>query len=147
MNFYGVYDNAKFEKTYRDNFGISPVTFWNFNRSGLFIIESPNRFERFIRDVQTFIDADDPLENTGSYSGAIRFIESFDGYSTEEIMQLSGAHRHVVIDVFKTLRLSNQFFVPVRERLQEYLEERDISYEFNATAEILLNLLTQLRKY
>ncbi len=137
LNFYGVYDIAKFERIYRERFGLSPVTFWNYNRSGLFIIEFPHRFEAFIQDVQTFIDAEDPLDENVGYSPTIRFIKSFDGFSIEEMLKIYGAHRHVVIDVFKTLRLSNQFFVPVREQLQEYLEERDITYEFNPRAEIL----------
>ena len=137
LNFYGVYNIAKYERIYRERFGLSPVTFWDYNRSGLFIIEFPHRFEAFIQDVQTFIDAEDPLDEDERYSPAIRFIKSFDGFSTEEMLKIHRAHRHVVIDIFKTLRLSNQFFVPVRERLQEYLEERDIPYEFNPRAEIL----------
>src|SRR5699024_3232884 len=108
LNFFGVFRAADFESTYRKRFGLSPVTFKDYNRSGLFAIETPSRFERFIEDIQQFIEVEDPLE-TDEYSPAIRFIKSFDGFSTGEILQISESHPKVVLDFIKTSRLYAQF--------------------------------------
>lgn len=135
LDFFDVYDLSSFEATYRDSFGLSPVFFNDFNRSGLFAIESRHRFENFIRDVQTFIDADDPLNSGENYSPAIRFIKSFDGFSTDEMLRIQQPHPNVVIDLFKTPRLFNQFILPVRERLIAYLEQRNIPFALNDQAE------------
>lgn len=137
LNFFGIFKLSDFESIYRDRYGLTPVAFRNYNRSGLFAVESPHRFERFIRDVKTFIEADDPLNTGENYSPAIRFIQEFDGFSTEEMLGIRQSHSNVVVEFFRTARLYNQFFEPVRERLLEYLDEHEIPYEFNAQSESL----------
>lgn len=137
LNFFDVFDISSFEVTYRDHFGLSPVSFSNFNRSGLFAIENRHQFENFIRDVQVFIEAEDPLDVEVEYSPAVRFIQSFDGFSTEEMLKIRESHPKVVLDIIKTPRLFNQFVVPVRDRLIEHLEELDISYQLNDQAETM----------
>src|SRR5690625_2547134 len=136
LNFFGVFKAADFESTYRRRFGLSPVTFKDYNRSGLFAIENPGRFEQFIEDVQFFIEADDPL-GTDEYSPAIRFIKSFDGFSTGEILQISESHSKVVLDFIKTPRLYAQFIEPIRNELQSYLQEEGINFELNPMAETI----------
>lgn len=137
LDFFDVFKLSDFENIYREQFGLTPVVLSNYNRSGLFAVDNPQRFEIFIRDVETFIDADDPLDDEEEYSPSIRFIREFDGFSTEEILGIRESHSNVVIDLFRTARLYNQFFEPVRERLLQYLDEQRIPYEFNPQSESL----------
>jgi len=137
LEFFDVFKLSDFEAIYRDQFGLTPVALSNYNRSGLFAVENPHRFESFIRDVQTFIDADDPLDDEEVYSPSIRFIREFDGFSTEDMLGISESHSNVVIDLFRTARLYNQFFEPVRERLLQFLNEQEIPFEFNPQSESL----------
>ena len=137
LNFFDVFKLSDFEKIYRDQFGLTPVAFRNYNRSGLFAVENQNRFKTFIRNVQTFIDADDPLDDEEDYSPSLRFIREFDGFSTEEMLGISESHSNVVIDLFRTLRLYNDFFEPVRERLLQYLDGQGIPFDFNPQSESL----------
>ncbi|HYX05109.1 MAG TPA: S8 family peptidase, partial [Bacteroidales bacterium] len=136
LNFFDVFKLSNFENKYRDQFGLRAVTFWDYNRSGLFAIENTDQFEKFLRDVQYFIDADNPGENA-NYSPEIRFIKSFDGYSREEILKLSGSHPQVVLDLIKSVPLLIQFVEPVRNSLEAYLNQKGIDYDLNRISETI----------
>ncbi len=136
FNFFNVFKIADFRRKYLQRFGLTPVSFWDYNRSGLFAIEDRDRFEQFITDIQNFIEAENPRESD-EYSPIIRFIKSFNGFSTEEILKISETHPRVTVDLIKTSGLFADYIEPIQRRLVKYLQEQNVDFELNTRSETI----------
>ncbi|MEX0780114.1 MAG: S8 family serine peptidase [Balneolales bacterium] len=136
LNFFDAFNIPKYAQQYRSNFGLVPVSFWNYNQKGLFAIHDPEKFEMFMRDVQGFSESEDPVTQK-NYSPYIRFIDFFDGYSREEILETSEPGPVVVLELIRSPELHDDFVDPLNREFQGYLSEKGMSYQFDPQAELI----------
>lgn len=139
LHFFDVYKVNEFKSQYRDEFGIVPVKFTDFNREGLFVIENEDKFRHFLDAVRLFIKLEDPAQSD-EYPKKIRFIKSFDGFTREDVLNLEETKSHVVLDPFRNTEIYGVITEPLSYSLREYLIERNIEYNYDDASEtIVLN--------
>lgn len=125
--FHNSFDAAVFEVRYREDFGLSMISYELFNTEGVFAIVDRPRFDFFLEQIRLFINTpdDDPQP---SYHPNIRYIRSFRFYSTAERLQYVQLNPVAVLDVFDNPEIHRDVFMPIYQRLRMYLTERNIIF-------------------
>lgn len=128
IDFFGAFDQPKYEGYYSDNYGLSLQHLSRFNRRGLFVIEKQQKIDHFFAQLQYFIDHN--LNGTSkAYDGKIRYIKAFKLFSKEDMLGN--------IDNYSTIHLSligqgfvlDELVIPQKQELFKYLKESDIAYK------------------
>lgn len=129
--FHDVFDSSIFESRYRQNFGLSPVCYREFNTVGLFVIVDADRFNFFTNQLQIFIDTTDHLNPR--YHPDIKYIKEFTFYSTDLIIHYRDFKPHIILDLIDNVEIFQHLIQPIENRLVEYLTERGIKFYIDVT--------------
>lgn len=135
--FHNVFDSSAFENRYRQNFGLSPISYTEFNTVGLFVIIDNEGFNRFIENLNYFINAQD--HNKPDYNKDIIFIKEFFFYSTSKIIKYKEFKKQVLMSLIDNVELFEKTLIPLEKSLLNYLKKNRISYYYdsqNGTIEI-----------
>ena len=84
VHFFSFFNRPDFESRYINNFGIIPVLYSQLDSNVLFVIENQDKFSNFLKELEKFINTED--HNNPDYNPDIKYIESFEFYSTEKIL-------------------------------------------------------------
>jgi|YelNatPaOPRAMG01_1025707.scaffolds.fasta_scaffold12873_3 hypothetical protein len=136
LDFFNVFNSIDFEKKYRNDFGIVPVKYFEYNTVGLFAISNQTLFESFLRDVYTFINSNNP-DNDDSYNHNIRFIKSFKLLTTNRIIQYNRLTNYVRLSLVDNVELFTDKILPIESSLNEYLRQKNFDYNFDSFNNIL----------
>ncbi len=136
LEFFNVFDSIKYENYYRNDFGIVPVKYFEYNTAGLFAISDQTLFEFFLRDVNTFINSTDP-DNDATYNHNIRYIKSFKLLTTLKIIQYSELSNYVRLSLVDNVELFTDKISPIESSLNEYLQQKHFEYNFDRFNNIL----------
>ena len=127
IRFHNSFDVSVFESRYRNNFGLSAISYTDFNTVGVFAIVDQELFDLFLSNVQLFIDTPDDAD-APSYHRDILYIHSFSCFTTADMLQFPDLRSTVVMDLFSNVDIYRDRFLPIYEHLQRYLQERRIVY-------------------
>ena len=127
IKFFNYFDSAHFENRYRTNFGLVPIRYEDFNTIGFFAVYEQSLFQNFLRDIQTFIDLEDPI-NSDDFNHDILFMQSFSFHSSSDIKQFQEPKELFIFNLFDSIDLFTSKFLPIVKSLESYLSERDINF-------------------
>lgn len=137
IDFFGWFDGKNFENHYRNNFGLSPLKYLEYNTKGIFAITSADRFGYFVDQLNLFIATQDHLNP--EYDTRLKYIKSFKLLTSDQII-----HSFSEADLVTYLNLVDYHelneFDAIKDALRVYLEDKNIRFvdnESNQTIEIL----------
>ncbi len=136
--FHGYFDSPEFENYYRNNFGLSPIRYFNHNKNALFAVHDIDLFEVFIQHIENFINCDDHNVSERNYDNKIKFIESFHFHTTDRIIEnlIEEDEETIYLSLLDNQELIVQDRIPVlQEKLFVYLNERGMEYRYNPVNE------------
>ena len=136
LTFFDAFNSLEFEERYRQNFGLIPIKYFEFNTKGLFAINNQSKFESFLTDMNTFINSHDPKNDT-TYNHNIRFIKKFDLLSTERIIQYTELKNYVRLSLIDNVEIFTNRINPIETALDEYLHQTGFNYNFDRNNNIL----------
>jgi hypothetical protein len=144
--FHDVFDSSVFENRYRQNFGLSPVCYTEFNTVGVFAVVDEGRFKYFVNQLQVFIDTTDHL--SPKYNTDIKYIKEFTFYSSDLIIHYREFKPHVILDLVDNVEIFQNYIQPIENRLIDYLTERGVRFyvDVNTNKIELLNATEDLVK-
>ncbi|MDR2621965.1 MAG: S8 family serine peptidase [Dysgonamonadaceae bacterium] len=126
IEFYDTFASKDFTLRYRNDFGIYPVAFYQFNTIGLFAVVEQAVFVKFFAELNRIIASKNIKEET--YNPDIRFIKSFRyfdvGIQTRSINEKS----HCVLELIDNPELFQETVLPLEEQLKEYFIQKGIKY-------------------
>lgn len=123
LDFFDVFNSTDFENRYREDFGIVPVKYFEYNTVGLFAISNQTLFESFLHDVNTFINSNNP-DNDDSYNHNIRYIKSFKLLSTERIIQFNELTNYVRLSLVDNVELFSNIITPIELSLNNTFDKK-----------------------
>ncbi|SES23451.1 S8 family peptidase [Pedobacter rhizosphaerae] len=127
ITFHSTFDSSFFSARYFRNFGLSPVSFNHLNTVVVFAITDLEKFRDFDRQIQLFINNDNPAENV-NYNTDIKFIVDYHFFSRERILHFTQDKPHLVINLIDDPALFQQLILPVENRLIEYLNQNQVEF-------------------
>jgi|WetSurMetagenome_2_1015567.scaffolds.fasta_scaffold04145_6 hypothetical protein len=127
IHFFDSFNSGTFENFYRNRFGLAPVVFKEFNSVGVFAVIDSDRFNRFLKQFELFINTDNHIDNV-SYDKLIKFIKEFYFLTTERIMEFSDLRSYVILNILKNPEFYRSHTNPIETRLREYLTENEIEF-------------------
>ncbi|MBC8054708.1 MAG: S8 family peptidase [Sphingobacteriaceae bacterium] len=127
MQFHDTFDSSYFTNRYKENFGLSPISFSEFNTVVRFAIIDIKKFSSFEQEIDKFIANSNPSINV-NYNTDIKFIKRFDFVSTDKIVKYQDFYEHVIINLVESIDIFNYVINPVEQRLLEYLTERGYNF-------------------
>lgn len=146
IHFHDFFDSSFFDNRYRNNFGLSPILFTEFNTVGLFGIVDSEKFNYFIQQLEKFINTTD--HNNPKYHTDIKYIKEFTFYSSEQIIHYQKFQKHVIISIVDSVELFQNFINPVEESLIQYLKDRRVEFiqDYNTNKIELFNVTEDIVK-
>ena len=144
--FHDVFDSSVFEIRYRQNFGLSPVRYTEFNTVGIFAVVDEEGFKYFVTQLKIFINTTDHLNP--KYNTDIKYIKEFTFYSSDLIIHYREFKPHVILDLVDNVEIFQNYVQPIENSLIQYLIERDVKFYFdiNTTKIELLKVTEDLVK-
>ena len=127
IHFFDAFNSGKFENIYRNRFGLAPVTFKNFNGTGIFAITDNELFRFFVEQVNQFISYSGSLENP-PFDKHILFIKEFYFLSTVRIIEYPELRSYVILNLIKNPELFRSHTQPIENSLFIYLEQTGIAF-------------------
>lgn len=126
--FFDSFDSSSWDNYYRLKFGLAPVKFTDFNRTGVFAVIDQNLLQHFFTQIEQFINTEDHNRNI-TYDKVIRFIKNFRLLTTDVILDFETLRPHVILHLTDSPDLEQPIVSPLRERLFQYLSQRGIRFE------------------
>jgi hypothetical protein len=126
IHFFNFFNRPFFESRYINNFGIIPVLYNQLDSNVLFVIENQDKFSNFLKELEKFINTED--HNNPDYNTDIKFIESFEFYSTEKILSSIQDIDLVHINLIDDRSIYSQYFLPIIEKLIQFFDDNAITY-------------------
>lgn len=130
IEFYDYFDTANFENRYIGDFGLSPISYYNYNKNVLFAIADVERFDFFIEELRKFIATRDHSGEV-TYNRNIKYISKFEFLSTARIIQYQQLQPLVTLKLIDNADLYANVIRPITENLTGYLDSRQINYSRN----------------
>jgi Subtilase family len=127
IKFHDYFDSSKFENLYRAQFGLTNISYEEFNTIGLFAIVDNNLFNIFLNQIYLFLETVDHSKQV-AYNKMIRYIRDFTFYSSEDIVRYDTFETHVVLNIIDNAELFQYYIQPIEKRLIEYLQEKNVYY-------------------
>ena len=75
FHFHNWFNAADFEIKYREDFGLSPIKYFDLNKKALFEVVDETLFNNFIKELNKFIECKD--HSSPNYNPNIKFIKEF----------------------------------------------------------------------
>ena len=126
IEFYDTFNSKGFSLKYRNDFGIYPVAFYQFNTIGLFAVIDRTLFTKFFAELNRIITSKN-IEKE-DYNPNIRFIKSFRyhdvGIHTKKIEK----KLHYILELIDNPELFQDTIVPLEKQLDSYFTQREIKY-------------------
>lgn len=115
-----VFTKTKLRSRFRNDFGLVPVAYANFNQSVYFAITDEGRFRAFTGLLQQFINSKDTVKPSGTAYAVITLIYDLAFLSTETIL-LGRPEGDVVLSLVKKEELPAGSFQAILNNLREYV--------------------------
>lgn len=136
INFQDQFEIKKYNRAWYDNYGLEYVKFTNFNKTGLFAVIDQDKFRYFFSQIESFIEREEKQDATIKFDNKITFIDEFKLLTTTDIARFDEAGKIMLVDFFQ-FPLGTEIEGQIFESLLEYLNEREISYDFNEDSKFL----------
>jgi|688.fasta_scaffold05597_9 hypothetical protein len=112
VDFYVVfndYNTFETKKRFKQQFGLVPVTYMNFNQSVLFAITDADKFAEFIKILKLFVDSADTELPSGKSYAISTIINDFKFLTTEEILFDSPEQDFIISIIDPTSEIQNDY--------------------------------------
>lgn len=136
IHFQDQFEIKKYNKAWYDNYGLEYVKFTNFNKTGLFAVIDQEKFQYFFSQIESFIEREEKQDATIEFDNKITFIDEFKLLTTADIARFDEVGKIMLLDFFQ-FPLGTEMEGQIFESLLEYLNEREISYDFKGDSKIL----------
>lgn len=125
--FFDSFDSTFFENRYRQNFGLSPVNYSEFNTRGLFAVVDNAGFQNFLDNIQAFINT---VDHTGAvtYNTDIKFIREFFFYGIGHIKKYAQYQNYALLSLVDNPEIFRDKINPIEQSLINYLNQRQIVF-------------------
>jgi hypothetical protein len=133
--FQDQFQQSAYQSWYND-FGLMGVHFSNFNHQGLFSVVDLDKFQSFLNNIRHFIQKESGERPEIEYQAKVRFIQDFRLLSTADIIGTTEFHTLMNLKLF-SYPLEIDKATEIRDSLGNYLDERDISFEFIEGSNVL----------
>ena len=91
VKFFNIFDSSKFEQEYLRDFGLEIVTYSNWNTEAIFAVVNTALFEKFISDLEFFVNEDE----LNIFNVNIKFIKEFDFLSTKRRLDINNLNENM----------------------------------------------------
>lgn len=141
IEFFGIFNtdgrtSINYEVRYYQNYGLSPVKFYNFNRKVLFSIIDDEKFNNLLTQLQLFVDTEDHSDY--QYDGEIRFIKSFSFLSSSRILNVNSDDAIRRIKLIENDELFNTGTQDALiSALKDYLDNNGIPYHHEIYSNVI----------
>jgi hypothetical protein len=131
LNFVDQFVISEYYREYYDVFGLEGATFSNFGRTGLFAITNRKKFERFIQNVNSFIEFGLNINAEATFSKYITYINSFKLLTAKDIIRFKVEEigKVVYLSIIE-LPLDYKLQQALVESVRKYLDSEGLSYTF-----------------
>lgn len=110
---------------YKNNFGLIPVSFKDFNKTVLFYIENERLFSRFVSLIEQFFNSSDNTDPSNKDYHVVTLIYSFEFLSSNKIKNISNTR--IILSLTNKLR-GDYKWDNIRQKLISYIEEKGGGY-------------------
>lgn len=114
-------DFAERKDYYRRNFGLTPVSYRDFNKTVLFYIADESLFTRFICLIEQFFNSSNSVNPANTNYHVITLIYSFEFLSSRKIINIS--NDKIILSLTDKLKGDHKW-ASIRQGLQSYIVER-----------------------
>ena len=141
IEFYGIFNtdgrtSINYETRYYENYGLSPVKYYDFNRKVLFAIVDDEKFNYLVAQLQLFVETED--HSNYQYDGEIRFIKSFSFLSSSRILDVNADDTIRRIKLIENDELFNTGTQDaLTNALKDYLDQNGISYQHEIYSNVI----------
>ncbi len=118
-------DFARRNDYYKNDFGLIPVSYTDFNKTVLFYIENERLFARFVHLIEQFFNSPEEEDPSAENYHVVTFIYSFEFLSSRKITKIS--NERVIISLTDKLRTFGAWNI-TREMLLSYIREKGGRY-------------------
>ena len=129
FHFHNWFNAADFEIKYREDFGLSPIKYFDLNKKALFAVVDETLFNNFIKELNKFIECKD--HSSPNYNPNIKFIKEFKFHTTEDILsEFKSAEETVRLEIIDNIELDD-FAIKSVNSLKNYLEKKGVFFREN----------------
>lgn len=83
IEFFDYFNIGTFETKYRNDFGLTPVKYFEFNTVGLFAVADEDKFRSFLGEIEKFAKSNDS-QNDSSFDRKLLYIKGFSFFHQKE---------------------------------------------------------------
>ena len=131
FEFHDWFNAFDFEAKYRENFGISPIKYFDLNTKGIFAVIEGELFEKFIEELEKFINCTD--HEKPNYNPDIKFIKKFRFHSTDRILDKFSVDEVIHLHIIDNIELS-EITLEILQILKKFLKDKHITFKENEYA-------------
>lgn len=142
FEFHGFFNARDFEVLYRQDFGLSLISYFDLNTRAIFGIVDYELFNLFIQELEKFIDCKNHEEP--NYNINIRYIKQFVFHTTESILKdFKSANETIHLLIIDNVELTEIRRNGIKS-IENYLSQNEITFVLNLNAnEIEITKATQ----
>lgn len=129
IHFFSIF-NTDLRNKFFIKYGLTPVSYSDFNRTVLFEVSNENSFEQFKSDIEHVISHEEDVEYSGEDHNLIALVWKF-----RFINKRSYTNQEKGI-IITTIHSANQAAESQRNSLKDYLIENEIEYNLNDSQDI-----------
>ena len=132
IEFFSHFKIDPFANIYRNEFGLAPVQFDNFNYVGFFAIDDITKFQNFIDNVVRFISSPDDPNLPSEMNKNILFIRNFKFFTSSDRKNYEQYKERYNINLIdSSVDIYESKIKLIEDSLTEYLEDKGINYNIN----------------
>lgn len=146
VDFYVVfndYNTFETKKRFKQQFGLVPVAYFNFNQSVLFAITDVDKFGEFIKILKLFVDSPDTELPSGKSYAISTIIHDFKFLTTEEILFDSPENDFVLSIIDPASEIQNEYdkiYKSLIEHINSLCQENS-NIKFNRESKNIIELI------
>jgi subtilisin family serine protease len=126
VKFFNIFDSSKFEQEYLRDFGLEIVTYSNWNTEAIFAVVNTALFEKFISDLEFFVNEDE----LNIFNVNIKFIKEFDFLSTKRRLDINNLNENIFLNLIDLNNLLKESEI-ILQNLLSYLSQNNLVYSYS----------------
>ena len=145
IEFFSHFNIDPFENRYRNNFGLAPIRYDDFNYVGLFAVDDTSKFQNFIENINLFVSNTDDSDLPSGLEKNILFIRNFKYYTSSDRKKYTEHKENYILElVDSSVDIYENKIELIENSLIEYLRARRIIYTIDKNKLEISNISNEL---
>jgi len=131
IDFFNYFEINPYENRYKNNYGLVPLKYFNFNKSCLFAVADNDKFKNFTDNIELFVSEINSPNLPNGFDKNILYIQSFEYYSSTNKILFDEPKDFYIIELIDSIDIYDDKIEEIEKSLLLYLKNKNVTFSID----------------